>query len=845
MPRTRTVILAPLLIILVTATLLVPGWIFITTFIELFTSEASKLPVLESKVVRDTVVWTLLVMFGAVIPGFPAGVLLGRLLRTRFGGVAAAVSVLSLCLPGYAIFWFWWQGFGPDGMAGSWFLAHGLSVELREGLLLLALITWSWPLVAWPVALETLRSRSWADHAALDGVGVLARSWLCLRSTLLQVVTGMILVGFMVSTATISFDLAQVRTYGFELRAFDALGYPSSSLIRFSMPVIILSLLGSAACVLFFIRRSSGRRAVSGRASSEPTGIGSFILLCVPAVLVLAVPVISAGFASGDLDFAVFGRLHGAAALRSLSNAALSAVMCAALGGTVFLLLSSERSSTRMSACLLGSIWIACCLLPGTVIAAAITSAFNGPSLGPILYDSGWGLSIAHLAAAGGIAVLIGLLACLLEPRALTMSRALDPFRIESSRPRLVMVVTICFLATLVFTFGDLILGARLAPPGQEGIGGSLLNAMHYQRPDTVVVVLGILVGLAALLAVICGLLLPRRVLGMIGMISLVALVSVLPLSGCGPSAESAAKSQELEDAVPSALLVGAPGRASGLFETPRGMALDPAREVFYVVDKTARVQRFGFDGLLQHSWQMPESSVGKPVGLTVAPDGRVFVADTHYHRIIVFDADGRELDRFGTFGTGPGEFVYPTDIVFADDGTMYIAEYGTNDRVQVFSETGEWIRAIGTSGRGQGALARPQSIALSLDGSELFVADSCNHRISVFGIDGEWRRDLGRAGHERGEFNYPYGLHVLDDGSLLVCEYGGDRIQHLDPLDGVCLGIWGGTGFVKGRLHMPWAVGAAKGRLFVLDSGNSRVQIGDWPPIKPAETGADGLFID
>jgi hypothetical protein len=43
----------------------------------------------------------------------------------------------------------------------------------------------------------------------------------------------------------------------------------------------------------------------------------------------------------------------------------------------------------------------------------------------------------------------------------------------------------------------------------------------------------------------------------------------------------------------------------------------------------------------------------------------------------------------------------------------------------------------------------------------------------------------------------------------------------------------------------MPWAVGAAKGRLFVLDSGNSRVQIGDWPPIKPAETGADGLFID
>ena len=840
-----TAIVSSLLSALLLITALVPGWLLVTVIIELFTDDSMQRPILETQVIRDTLVWTALVMFGAVIPGIPAGVLLGRLLLTRFGGLAAAATVLSLCLPGYAIFWFWWQGFGPDGFAGSWFLTRGLSVELREGLLLLALIAWTWPLVAWPVALATMRRSSCAAHAALDGMNSLTRACVFLRATGLQIIIGMLLVGFMVSTATISFDLAQVRTFGFELRAFDALGYPASALMRFAMPVIILALVGAATGVLFFFRTTARRSSVDVRGGAvRATGVGSFLLLGAPAVLVLLMPILSAGLASGDLDFSVFSRLHGTAALRSFSNALVAATMCTVLGGIVFVSISCGRPMIRTVACLLGGSWIACCLLPGTVVAAAVTRMFNGPSLGPILYDTGWALSFGHLAAAGGISVLIALLMCLLESRSMTMMRALDVFRLDSCRPRLVVVAVLAFLSTMVFTLGDLILGARLAPPGLEGVGGSLLNAMHYQRPDTVVVVLGILVGLAGLLAIACGLLLPRRFQGMLGMFLLITLVS-LPLSGCDSKTDSSLEVTDGSDAVPSTLVVGAPGRAPGLFETPRGIALDPERKVFYVVDKTARIQRFGFDGRFQHEWPMPESEVGKPVGLSVAPDGRVFVADTHYHRIVVFDSEGTELERFGSFGTGPGEFVYPTDIAFAGDGTMFVAEYGTNDRIQVFSRDGAWLRTIGSNGRGDGALARPQSIALSLDETELYVSDSCNHRISVFSVDGTWRRHLGQAGREVGAFNYPYGLHVLADGSLLVSEYGGDRIQRIDPEDGRSLGCWGGTGFVKGRLHMPWGVGAADGRLFVLDSGNSRVQIGKWMPGPSLSETAPGPFID
>ena len=104
-----TAIVSSLLSALLLITALVPGWLLVTVIIELFTDDSMQRPILETQVIRDTLVWTALVMFGAVIPGIPAGVLLGRLLLTRFGGLAAAATVLSLCLPGYAIFWFWWQ----------------------------------------------------------------------------------------------------------------------------------------------------------------------------------------------------------------------------------------------------------------------------------------------------------------------------------------------------------------------------------------------------------------------------------------------------------------------------------------------------------------------------------------------------------------------------------------------------------------------------------------------------------------------------------------------------------------------------------------------------------------
>ncbi|MHC4793976.1 MAG: NHL repeat-containing protein, partial [Planctomycetota bacterium] len=260
----------------------------------------------------------------------------------------------------------------------------------------------------------------------------------------------------------------------------------------------------------------------------------------------------------------------------------------------------------------------------------------------------------------------------------------------------------------------------------------------------------------------------------------------------------------------------------------------DAERGRIYVVDKTARVQRFDLEGVFERSWAMPRSENGKPTGVTIDGDGRVVVADTHEHRIAIFSPDGELLETFGEYGEGPGQFIYPTDVAIAADGTWFVSEYGGNDRVQLFDSDRRPVGSIGFMGHDDEGdspgLLRPQSIAWDDEAGELYIADAVNHRIVVTDRAGRMRRVLGGAGDAPGRLAYPYGIALDGERSLIVAEYGNNRVQRLDRLDGECLGVWGGAGIEAGRLRYPWGVDAGGGMMAVLDSGNDRVQVGELP---------------
>ena len=281
-------------------------------------------------------------------------------------------------------------------------------------------------------------------------------------------------------------------------------------------------------------------------------------------------------------------------------------------------------------------------------------------------------------------------------------------------------------------------------------------------------------------------------------------------IAGCGQRAAPSA--------VPAIATVGGPGSEQGQFATPRAAAWDP-RGMLYVVDKTGRIQKFDGAGKLLNTWSTPESEKGRPTGLTVDPKGELLVADTHYHRVLRYSPDGELLSQFGAEGSGPGQFLYPTSIAIGPDGSLYVAEYGGDDRIQVFKPDGTLLRAWGSYGTANGQFQRPQGLALA--GDRLYVADAANHRIQVFTLEGQFVATWG-------DLKYPYSVSIDPHGDVLVAEYGRHRVSKF-ARDGAPLAAYGQPGTGPADLNTPWsAVPIGGDRIAVVDSGNHRVQL--WP---------------
>lgn len=304
-----------------------------------------------------------------------------------------------------------------------------------------------------------------------------------------------------------------------------------------------------------------------------------------------------------------------------------------------------------------------------------------------------------------------------------------------------------------------------------------------------------------------------RRQFGRLAAASLIAMSS----GGCGDQRSPEGRAD---------LVWGKLGLGKGQLCKPRAMAIDRDDQL-YLVDMTARIQVFDTDGKFLRGWQTPEHANGRPTGLTIAPDGNLLVADTHYYRVLTYSPEGELLDHAtlgGTMGPGPGEFGFVTDAVRDAEGNYFVGEYGEFDRIQKFSPEGDYLLQWGGHGSEQGHFLRPQYLEVDAQG-HLWVADACNHRVQIFDGTGQFLAMWGIAGSEPGELSYPYNLALDGAGHVYVCEYGNHRVQKF-TIDGQPLGCWGTYGRQPGELHNPWAlVYDSQGRVHVLDSNNHRVQ--------------------
>ncbi len=252
----------------------------------------------------------------------------------------------------------------------------------------------------------------------------------------------------------------------------------------------------------------------------------------------------------------------------------------------------------------------------------------------------------------------------------------------------------------------------------------------------------------------------------------------------------------------------------------PRAVHVGLKQEVF-VLDNAGRVLVYDTAGKLLRQWWMPDYADGKPEKICQFRDGRLAVADTHYHRVLFFDSEGNELARHGSLGRESGQFIYPVAVVEDDLRNYYVCEYGSNDRVQKFDKDGEFLLQFGGFGTEPGQFQRPSGIVWR-DG-KVYVVDAFNSRIQVFSDQGEFVAILG-VENESTTLNYPYDIATNDRGDLFVVEYGAGRVSKFD-CTGKLLGRYGTMGSGEGQFSRPWGIAVDAGsHVYVADTENRRV---------------------
>jgi DNA-binding beta-propeller fold protein YncE len=187
------------------------------------------------------------------------------------------------------------------------------------------------------------------------------------------------------------------------------------------------------------------------------------------------------------------------------------------------------------------------------------------------------------------------------------------------------------------------------------------------------------------------------------------------------------------------------------------------------------------------------------PAGIAVDSAERLYVTDEWNQRVSVFDTEGNLLDEWGSSGHGDGQLNSPSGIAFDADENLLIVD-ARNHRVQRFTPSGKFLGKFGGHGQGPGQLNMPWAVALNPNG-EIYVTDWRNDRVQKFTSQGEFILEWGASGSGPAQFNRPAGITVDRDGDVYVVDWHNNRVQtftgdgeYLDELIGdATMSVWGG----------------------------------------------------
>jgi len=120
-----------------------------------------------------------------------------------------------------------------------------------------------------------------------------------------------------------------------------------------------------------------------------------------------------------------------------------------------------------------------------------------------------------------------------------------------------------------------------------------------------------------------------------------------------------------------------------------KGQLVDPydiavtSNEELLVVDHF--IYRFTLDGNYIDKFINYDDGWYDPDSIAIDSNNFILVTDSGNNQVVIFDSFGNLVHKFGSEGSGDGEFLYPSGIAVNKNGDIYVTDF-ENKRIQIFS---------------------------------------------------------------------------------------------------------------------------------------------------------------
>ena len=265
------------------------------------------------------------------------------------------------------------------------------------------------------------------------------------------------------------------------------------------------------------------------------------------------------------------------------------------------------------------------------------------------------------------------------------------------------------------------------------------------------------------------------------------------------------------------------PNGEGSKFHSLVGVAVSPEGTI-YALERHQLAQDIGQNqvlkvsgtGQLLASWGTKGRGFGElwePQGITLGPDGNVWVAGFQGHNVVRYDQSGNVIEEWNDHNINAGELAQVRGAVVGSGGKLYVTDFW-NQLVQVFDRQGQFQFMWGERGQGDGQVFNFPRFTATNAAGDVFVSD--DREVRQFAADGTFLR--------RSDWIiFPGGIEIDNQGDVWVTGTGENSIRRYSPTLQLQQYI-DGTAIPRG-LNSPFGIAQGpNGKIYVADAFNHRI---------------------